>query len=98
MVRPVGIREKLRWAISKLVMRAARDQAKTACGSLQLYASLEDGIEGETHDVEHRRRKRTGTEWSQEAGQTRGQKGCRMRVQQKQAGQRGQGRQRESDG
>ena len=71
-VCPVGIRETIRWAIAKLVMRAARDQANTACGSLQLYAILEDGIEGATHAVEKRRRERTGPEWSQEAGQTRG--------------------------
>ena len=35
-VRPVGIGETLRWALAKLVMRAAGDQAKTACGNLQM--------------------------------------------------------------
>ena len=35
-VRPVVIGETLRRALDKLVMRAAGDQAKTACGNLQL--------------------------------------------------------------
>ena len=43
-----------RHAIAKLVMRTGRDQAKTACGSLQLCAGLEAGIEGETHVVAQR--------------------------------------------
>ena len=45
-VRPVGIGETLRRALAKLVMRAAGDQAKTACGNLQLCAGLEAGVEG----------------------------------------------------
>ena len=36
-------------------MRAAGDQAKTACGNLRLSAGLENGIEGTTHDVGQRR-------------------------------------------
>ena len=32
-VRPMGICETLRRALAKLVMRAARDQAKTVCGN-----------------------------------------------------------------
>ena len=47
-VCPVGIGETLRRALAKLVMRAAGDQAKTACGNLQLCAGLEAGIEGAT--------------------------------------------------
>ena len=43
-VRPVGIGETIRRALAKLVMRAAGDQAKTACGNLQLCAGLEAGI------------------------------------------------------
>ena len=43
-VYPVGIVKTLRQAITKLIMRAAGDQAKTACGSLQLCAGLEAGI------------------------------------------------------
>ena len=57
-VRPVGIGETLRWALAKLVMRAAREQAKTACGNLQLCAGLESGIEGATHAVGQRRLER----------------------------------------
>ena len=53
-VRRVGIGETLRRALAKLVMRAARDQAKTACGNLQMYAGLEAGIEGATHAVGQR--------------------------------------------
>ena len=45
----MGIGETLRWALAKLVMRAAGDQAKTACDNLQLCAVLEAGIEGATH-------------------------------------------------
>ena len=50
-VRPVGIGETLCQALDKLVMRAEGEQAKTACGNLQLCAGLEDGIEGSTHAV-----------------------------------------------
>ena len=50
-VRPVGIGEALLRALIKLVMRAAGDQAKTACGNLQLCAGLVAGIEGATHAV-----------------------------------------------
>ena len=47
----MGIGETLRRALAKLVMRAAGEQAKTACGNLQLCAGLEAGIEGATHTV-----------------------------------------------
>ena len=50
-VRPVGIGETLRWALAKLLIRAAREQAKTACGNLQLCEGLKAGIEGATHAV-----------------------------------------------
>ena len=50
-VRPVGIGETLRRALAKLVMRASWDQAKTACGNLQICAGLEASIEGATHYV-----------------------------------------------
>ena len=43
-VHPVGIKDKLRRALAKIVMRAAGDQAKTACGNLQLCAFLEASI------------------------------------------------------
>ena len=54
-LRPVGIGETLHRALAKLVTRAAVDQAKKACGNLQLCAGLEAGIEGATHAVGQRR-------------------------------------------
>ena len=54
-MRPVGIGETLRRALAKIVMRAAGDQAKTACENFQLCAGLKAGIEGATHAVGHRR-------------------------------------------
>ena len=57
-VRPVGIWETLRRVLAKLLMRAARDQAKRACGNLQLCAGLDAGIEGATHNVGQRRMER----------------------------------------
>ena len=53
-VRPVGIGETLCRALAKLVMREARDHAKTACGNLQLCAGLEYEIEGATNAVGQR--------------------------------------------
>ena len=40
----MGIGETLLQALAKLVMRAARYQAKTVCGNLQLCTGLEAGI------------------------------------------------------
>ena len=57
-VLPVGIGETLHQALAKLIMRAAGDQAKTACGNLQLCAGLQAGIEGTTHAVGKQRLKR----------------------------------------
>ena len=57
-LRPVGIGEMLHRALTKLVMRAAGDQAKTACGNLQLCEGLKAGIEGATHAVGQRRLER----------------------------------------
>ena len=57
-VCPVVIGKTLCRALAKLVMRAARDQAKTACGNLQLCAGLEAGIEGANDAVGQRRLKR----------------------------------------
>ena len=54
-VRPVGIGETLRRALAKLVMRAARDQAKMACGNLQMCAVLEAVIEEANHAIVQRR-------------------------------------------
>ena len=61
-VSPVGIRETIRRAIAKLIMSAAGDQAKTACGSLQLCVGLEAGIEGATQTVVKQRQERTTQE------------------------------------
>eukprot|EP00957_Ditylum_brightwellii_P159057 12105723-Ditylum_brightwellii.AAC.1 len=47
--RPVGIREIFRRLWAKLVLQKAGDQAKTACGNLQLCVCLEAGIEGAVH-------------------------------------------------
>ena len=57
-VRPVGIRETLRRDLAKIVMAAAGDQSKTACGNLQLCAGLEASIEGAKHAVGQRQLKR----------------------------------------
>ena len=43
-VRTLGIGETLCRALAKLVMRAAGNQAKTACGDIQMCAGLEAGI------------------------------------------------------
>ena len=50
-VCPMGIWEILRRDLAKIVMRASGDQAKIACGNLQLRAGLKAGIEGTTHAV-----------------------------------------------
>ena len=69
-MRPVGIGETLLRDLAKLIMRAAGDQAKTACGNLQLCTGLEAGIEGATHAVVQRRleRVRQGQQEGEEVG------------------------------
>ena len=72
-VRPMGIGETLRQALAKLVIRAAGDQAKTACGNIKLSAGIESGIEGATHAVGQRRQaivrvRREELEEAEEAG------------------------------
>ena len=57
-VRPVVIGETLRQGLAKLVMRAAGDLAKMACGNMQMCAGLEAGIEGATHTMRQRRMER----------------------------------------
>ena len=54
----MGIGETLRRALAKLVMRAAGDQAKTACRNLQLCTGLKAVIEGAIHAVGKRRLER----------------------------------------
>ena len=51
----MGIGETLLRALAKLVMRAAGDQVKTACGNIMLCAGLKNGIEGETHTIRQQR-------------------------------------------
>ena len=53
-VHPVGIGETLCRSLAKLVMREVGDQAKTACGNIQLCAGLEASLEGATHPVGQR--------------------------------------------
>ena len=50
-VRPVGIGEVWRRAIAKCVLGECGDDAKASCGSTQLCAGLEAGIEGAIHAV-----------------------------------------------
>ena len=57
----MGIGEMLRRDLVKLVMSAAGDKAKTACGNLQLCAGPEAGIEGETHALGQPRVERVRT-------------------------------------
>ena len=49
-LKSVGIGETLHCFVAKLVMRVAEDQAKMACGRLQLCAGLKADIEGVNHD------------------------------------------------
>ena len=65
-VRPVGIGEKLRRALAKLVMIVPGKQAKTACGNLQLCVGFEAGIDGATHDMGKRRVERVRARSSEE--------------------------------
>eukprot|EP00957_Ditylum_brightwellii_P202906 15332335-Ditylum_brightwellii.AAC.1 len=56
--RPVGIGEAYQWLWAKLVLQKAGDQAKTACGNLQLCAGLEAEIKGAVHAVRRQREER----------------------------------------
>ena len=51
----MGIGETICRSLAKLIMRAASEQAKTACGNLQLCAGLKAGIEISTNAVGQRR-------------------------------------------
>ena len=53
-VLPVEIGEALHRALAKIVMRAAGEQAKTACDNIQLCAGLYSRIEVGTHAVGQR--------------------------------------------
>ena len=65
-VHPVGIGEMLCRSLAKLVMREAGDQAKTACGNLQLCVGLEASIDGATHALGQRRIERARQRQSNE--------------------------------
>ena len=65
----MGVGETLRQSLAKLVMRAAGDQAKMACGNLQLCAGLEAGIEGAAHAVGQRRVERVRARRVEEEGE-----------------------------
>ena len=51
-VRPLGIGEVVRRLIAKCVLRVCGEDAKAECGSTQLCAGLEAGIEGAIHAVQ----------------------------------------------
>ena len=53
-VRPLGIGEIWRRAIAKCALSVCGEDAKAACGSKQLCAGLEAGIEGALHSVSKR--------------------------------------------
>ena len=59
----MGIGDTLRWDLDKIVMREAEDEAKIACGNLQMCAGLEAGIEGATHAVGQMRLERVKAIW-----------------------------------
>eukprot|EP00804_Cyclotella_cryptica_P029931 CCRYP_017814-RA/>CCRYP_017814-RA protein AED:0.77 eAED:0.58 QI:0/-1/0/1/-1/1/1/0/182 len=61
-VRPVGIGECWIRAVSKLVLADCGKEGKAACGSIQLCAGLEAGIEGAIHSI----RKQTAQDRSME--------------------------------
>ena len=65
-VRPLGIWETLHRSLDKLIKRAAGDQAKTACGNLQLCIGLNSGIEVATHAVGQQRFERVRRERNEE--------------------------------
>eukprot|EP00957_Ditylum_brightwellii_P109784 8373171-Ditylum_brightwellii.AAC.1 len=46
-----------------MVIRACGDEAKVACGNLQLCAGLEAGIKGAVHAVRLRREERQAALW-----------------------------------
>ena len=61
----MGIGETLRQALTKLVMRAAGEHVKTACGNLRLCAGIKAGIERATHAVGQTRLKKKSGRWQE---------------------------------
>ena len=70
-VRPVGIGEVLRRLIAKCVLVECADDAKAACGSTNLCAGLEAGIEGALHAVDARARERRALCFDEEEASAR---------------------------
>jgi hypothetical protein len=64
-VRPVGIGEIWRRAIAKCTLKACGKDAKATCGSTQLCAGLEAGIEGAMHSVRTRAEKEESMEFGE---------------------------------
>jgi hypothetical protein len=52
-IRPIGVGETWRRAIAKCILQAAGKDAKEACGTDQLCAGLEAGLEGGIHAAQH---------------------------------------------
>ena len=52
-IRPIGIGELWRRLFSKCFLKVAGQQAKEVCGTLQLCAGLEAGVEGAVHAMNH---------------------------------------------
>ena len=77
---PVGMGGTVHQALAKLAMRAAGDQAKTACGNIQLCTGLEDVIEGATHTVRQRQVERARYRYSKEEARRRQGDPTRMRT------------------
>ena len=62
----MGIMETIFQALTKLVLRAAGDQAKAACANLQLCIDLEAHIEGVTHAMGQKLMERVRVEEEEE--------------------------------
>ena len=50
-IRPVGVGETWRRLMAKCLLNVAGPEAKAACGTTQLAAGLEAGIEGAIHEM-----------------------------------------------
>ena len=64
-VRPLGIGEIWRRAIAKCALKVCGEDAKATCGSTQLCAGLEAGIEGALHSVSTRARENETMEFGE---------------------------------
>ena len=64
-VRPLGIGEIFRRTIAKCVLKVCGEDTKAACGSTQLCAGLEAGIEGAMHAVAEQAEERDSMEFGE---------------------------------